>query len=59
MSFECPRCGLDVSEDYYGPCSTCRETLREVVRPDELKVKAFFKGGGKFDTIPDSRVYGQ
>jgi hypothetical protein len=24
----CPRCGRDVEERYYGPCSTCRDDLR-------------------------------
>jgi hypothetical protein len=24
----CPRCGAEVTERYYGPCTACRETLR-------------------------------
>jgi hypothetical protein len=26
----CPRCGHDVDERYYGPCTSCREELRAV-----------------------------
>ncbi len=28
LSFTCPRCATDVSEEFYGPCITCREVLR-------------------------------
>ncbi len=28
MQLICPRCGRDVDERYYGPCTTCREDLR-------------------------------
>ena len=28
LSFDCPRCGTAVAEDYYGPCGTCRAVLR-------------------------------
>jgi hypothetical protein len=28
LSFACPRCAAEVSEDYYGPCTTCRHDLR-------------------------------
>jgi len=24
----CPRCGAHVEQEYYGPCSSCREELR-------------------------------
>ena len=27
LTFTCPRCDLQVSATYYGPCSTCREAL--------------------------------
>lgn len=26
--FTCPRCGTDVSEQFYGPCTSCRTALR-------------------------------
>jgi len=26
--FACPRCGNDVQERFYGPCTTCRTDLR-------------------------------
>ena len=26
--FACPRCGSDVTENFYGPCQSCRTELR-------------------------------
>jgi hypothetical protein len=31
LQFTCPRCRLEVTEQLYGPCSSCRTTLRAVV----------------------------
>lgn len=31
LDFTCPRCRLEVSEELYGPCSSCRTTLRAVI----------------------------
>jgi hypothetical protein len=31
LEFTCPRCRLDVSEELYGPCTSCRTTLRAVI----------------------------
>jgi hypothetical protein len=28
FSFTCPRCRDSVSEEFYGPCGTCRDQLR-------------------------------
>jgi hypothetical protein len=28
MEFSCPRCGLPATEEFYGPCDTCRSALR-------------------------------
>ena len=28
LSFECPRCHLQVEGRFYGPCQTCRDQLR-------------------------------
>ena len=28
LAFTCPRCRLEVEEAFYGPCSSCRTTLR-------------------------------
>jgi hypothetical protein len=28
----CPRCGRDVDERYYGPCTACRDELRAASR---------------------------
>jgi hypothetical protein len=31
LVFTCPRCRLEVTEALYGPCSSCRTTLRAVI----------------------------
>jgi hypothetical protein len=31
-TFTCPRCGSEVEERLYGPCSTCREDLGTTMR---------------------------
>lgn len=28
LEFDCPRCGVAVTERFYGPCSGCRAVLR-------------------------------
>ena len=28
LSFTCPRCDRDVDDEFYGPCSSCRDELR-------------------------------
>jgi hypothetical protein len=28
LTFTCPRCRTDASEEFYGPCSDCRQALR-------------------------------
>lgn len=38
-SFPCPRCGRTVSEEYYGPCSTCRTTLRMTITAEAVEVE--------------------
>ncbi len=40
LSFTCPRCRLDVTEELYGPCSSCRTTLRVVVGGEARDVEA-------------------
>jgi len=30
-SFTCPRCGREVTERFYGPCSDCRDQLRSTM----------------------------
>jgi hypothetical protein len=34
MEFRCPRCGHDVTDDFYGPCDTCRIQLRDAFRSE-------------------------
>lgn len=36
--FACPRCGRPVTEEYYGPCTSCRTTLRMSVTADAKEV---------------------
>ncbi len=38
LSFACPRCGVEVADMWYGPCSACRRTLRASIRgvPHEI-----------------------
>jgi hypothetical protein len=31
-TFNCPRCGREVTERFYGPCAPCRDTLRTAYR---------------------------
>ncbi len=38
--FTCPRCGQTVSDEYYGPCSSCRDHLRANLGGDEREVVA-------------------
>lgn len=37
--FTCPRCRLEVSEELYGPCSSCRTTLRAVIGGEAREVE--------------------
>lgn len=34
MEFACPRCQLDVVDDFYGPCESCRSQLRDAFRSE-------------------------
>ncbi|MGB3412110.1 MAG: hypothetical protein WBA45_13045 [Microthrixaceae bacterium] len=36
--FICPRCRLTVTEEYYGPCQSCRTTLRATLGGDGREV---------------------
>lgn len=31
LQFTCPRCRLEVAEEFYGPCGSCRTTLRALI----------------------------
>ena len=39
LDFACPRCGLSVHEEFYGPCATCVDELRARVRLDKTDVE--------------------
>jgi hypothetical protein len=39
-SFVCPRCAQTVSDQYYGPCSECRDQLRTTYAGEAKDVSA-------------------
>ncbi|MFN3215215.1 MAG: hypothetical protein ACE367_01835 [Acidimicrobiales bacterium] len=39
-SFTCPRCGATVGEEYYGPCTGCREQLKASYSGEARDVEA-------------------
>lgn len=40
LAFTCPRCRLEVVEAFYGPCTSCRTTLRATLGGDAREVEA-------------------
>lgn len=38
--FDCPRCGRGVTEDFYGPCGSCRTELRATVAGEARALEA-------------------
>ncbi|MDH3753670.1 MAG: hypothetical protein OEU32_07340 [Acidimicrobiia bacterium] len=36
--FSCPRCRAEVVEEYYGPCTACRDQLRATVGGEARRV---------------------
>jgi hypothetical protein len=38
LHFTCPRCRLEVSDQVYGPCPSCRTTLRATMGGDARQV---------------------
>lgn len=39
LEFTCPRCGRPSAEAFYGPCGTCRTTLRAVMGGESRDVE--------------------
>jgi hypothetical protein len=39
-TFDCPRCGTGVTEDWYGPCTSCRSQLRATQGGEARAVEA-------------------
>ncbi len=39
LGFTCPRCRLEVEEPFYGPCTSCRTTLRATVGGEAREVE--------------------
>ena len=44
LEFECPRCSEQVLEQFYGPCGSCRDDLRQFFVADLRDVEV-----GKFE----------
>ena len=40
QTFACPRCGTDVVEAWYGPCTGCRASLRAAMAGEQREVAA-------------------
>ncbi len=40
LSFECPRCGREAHESFYGPCTVCRRDLRRHLGGEARHVEA-------------------
>jgi len=40
IEFTCPRCRLEVVEALYGPCGSCRATLRTLMTAEAREVAA-------------------
>lgn len=39
LAFTCPRCQLEATEAFYGPCGSCRDTLRALVGAEARDVE--------------------
>jgi len=39
MEFACPRCAVDVVDDFYGPCGDCRTQLRAAFQAERRVVQ--------------------
>ena len=40
LTFNCPRCAAEVAEPWYGPCDSCRVTLRDTLGGEARVVDA-------------------
>lgn len=38
QNYPCPRCGADAIEEWYGPCRSCRDTLRATLGGDAREI---------------------
>lgn len=39
-TFDCPRCGAGATEEFYGPCGSCRDELRATLGGAARQVEA-------------------
>ena len=40
MDFVCPRCATSTTDEFYGPCTPCREELRVTMAREKSEVVA-------------------
>jgi len=40
LEFTCPRCGIQATESFYGPCTDCRTQLRNTLGGEKRQVDA-------------------
>ena len=50
-SFTCPRCGREVAERFYGPCTACREELCATQVRDAATLDATYEP--KMNVVPN------
>jgi hypothetical protein len=43
LTFTCPRCGRDVAERFFGPCTGCREELRATMARAPAAIDATYQ----------------
>jgi hypothetical protein len=39
MDFVCPRCSTSTSDEFYGPCASCRDELRVTMARDKSDIE--------------------
>lgn len=49
QSYACPRCAIEVTEAWYGPCRGCREELRATVAGEARPIETV-------DYVPEMKV---
>lgn len=52
MDFVCPRCSSAVNEEFYGPCTACRDVLRATMGGEQTDV-AVLAYEPKMNVVPN------
>ena len=55
-TFACPRCAVEVTERFYGPCESCRDELRGTVA-GEARVIALADYIPKMNVTPNAVAF--